>query len=184
LFQPLRRPALRRDAPSTRTTEHDHWFVGSVRPSRGVPPSNIARLRDTVGSLRGADRPFDICVYGPLGAATAFDEPARAHAHTAAVPDWLQVGLVSVPPEVATNWAATPSATPPPFVWFCSVKPLGRRAGPGRAQARMLTARDTTRATVSNEASDWSIMSSFAQGVSGMVSVGLKAVTFVNDTYR
>ena len=48
--------------------------------------------------------------------------------------------------------------------------------------ARMLTARDTTSATVSSEASDWTIIRSFAQGVSGIVSVGLNAVTLVKDT--
>jgi hypothetical protein len=45
----------------------------------------------------------------------------------------------------------------------------------------MLTARDTTTATVTNEAKDWTIISSFAQAVSGMVSVGLNAVALVND---
>ena len=37
----------------------------------------------------------------------------------------------------------------------------------------MLTAREITTATVTNEASDCTIMSNFAQDVSGMVSVGL-----------
>jgi hypothetical protein len=45
----------------------------------------------------------------------------------------------------------------------------------------MLTARETTTATVTNEARDWSIISSFAHVVSGIVSVGLNAVALVND---
>ena len=48
-------------------------------------------------------------------------------------------------------------------------------------QLRMLTARDTTTATVTNEARDWNIINSFDHGVSGIVSVGLNAVAFVND---
>jgi len=52
------------------------------------------------------------------------------------------------------------------------------------AQFRMLTARETTTATVTREARDWNIISSFAQSVSGMVSVGLNAVALVNDVYR
>jgi hypothetical protein len=47
----------------------------------------------------------------------------------------------------------------------------------------MLTARDIASATVRSEASDWSIMSSFAQAVRGMVSVGLNAVALVNEVY-
>ena len=46
---------------------------------------------------------------------------------------------------------------------------------------RMFTARDTTTATVTKEAKDWSIIKSFAQVVRGIVSVGLKAVALVND---
>ena len=46
---------------------------------------------------------------------------------------------------------------------------------------RMLTARAMTRATVSSEASDCTIIRSFAHGVSGMVSVGLNAVALVNE---
>jgi len=45
----------------------------------------------------------------------------------------------------------------------------------------MLTAREITTATVTSEAIDWSIMSDFAQDVSGMVSVGLNAVALVNE---
>jgi hypothetical protein len=45
----------------------------------------------------------------------------------------------------------------------------------------MFTARETTTATVTSEARDCSIMSSFAHPVSGMVSVGLNAVALVND---
>jgi hypothetical protein len=45
----------------------------------------------------------------------------------------------------------------------------------------MLTARETTTATVSNEARDCNIINNFAQAVSGMVSVGLNAVALVNE---
>ena len=48
-------------------------------------------------------------------------------------------------------------------------------------QFRMFTAREITRATVNKEAKDWIIISSFAHGVKGMVSVGLKAVALVNE---
>ncbi len=41
-----------------------------------------------------------------------------------------------------------------------------------------------TRATVTRETRDWASMVSFAQRVSGMVSVGLNAVALVNDRYR
>ena len=54
----------------------------------------------------------------------------------------------------------------------------------GTAQLRMFTARDTTRATVNSDASDWTMKSILAHGVSGMVSVGLKAVALVNDVKR
>ena len=39
-------------------------------------------------------------------------------------------------------------------------------------------------ATVTSEASDCRAISDFAEGVSGMVSVGLNAVALVNDVYR
>jgi hypothetical protein len=48
----------------------------------------------------------------------------------------------------------------------------------------MLTAREMTSATVRRDAVDWTAINSFAEGVSGIVSVGLKAVAFVNDVYR
>jgi hypothetical protein len=50
-------------------------------------------------------------------------------------------------------------------------------------QLRMFTARAATNATVSSEASDWTSMSILAHCVRGMVSVGLKAVEFVAETY-
>src|SRR5580700_362283 len=52
----------------------------------------------------------------------------------------------------------------------------GGDGGGGALQLRMFTARETTTATVTSEARDWSIMSILAQAVRGMVSVGLKAV--------
>jgi hypothetical protein len=48
----------------------------------------------------------------------------------------------------------------------------------------MLTARATTRPTVISEAIDCALISHLAVGVSGIVSVGLKAVAFVSETYR
>ncbi len=87
-----------------------------------------------------------------------------------------------------TAWRQTPRAGgpggPPPFYRPREGAPSGRirPAGPGyEAQFRMLTARETTTATVTREASDCSIISSLAQAVSGMVSVGLKAVALVKD---
>jgi hypothetical protein len=49
---------------------------------------------------------------------------------------------------------------------------------------RMLTARATTRATVTIEMADCAVMPIFAQRDSGMTSVGLKAAALVNDRYR
>lgn len=46
---------------------------------------------------------------------------------------------------------------------------------------RMLTARAMTRATVTRDTADCSIMAIFAQRDSGITSVGLKAVALVND---
>ena len=48
----------------------------------------------------------------------------------------------------------------------------------------MLTARATTSPIVSSEVSDCRLIRIFANGVKGIVSVGLNAVAFVNDTYR
>jgi hypothetical protein len=48
-------------------------------------------------------------------------------------------------------------------------------------QLKMLTARETTTATVSSDAIAWTDINSFAHAVRGIVSVGLKAVAFVND---
>ena len=51
-------------------------------------------------------------------------------------------------------------------------------------QLRMFTARETTSATVNSDASDCTMKRILAHGVSGMVSVGLKAVALVNDVKR
>jgi len=48
-------------------------------------------------------------------------------------------------------------------------------------QLRMLTALEITTATVTSEARDCNIMRSFAQALSGIVSVGLNAVALVNE---
>ena len=45
---------------------------------------------------------------------------------------------------------------------------------------RMFTARAITSATVTSEMADWPSMVSFAHAVSGITSVGLKAVALVN----
>ena len=49
---------------------------------------------------------------------------------------------------------------------------------------RMLTARATTRATVTIETLAWAVMPIFAHRDSGIVSVGLNAVALVKDRYR
>ena len=46
----------------------------------------------------------------------------------------------------------------------------------------MFTARATTRPIVTSETKDWTSIRSFAICVSGIASVGLNAVAFVNDT--
>jgi hypothetical protein len=48
----------------------------------------------------------------------------------------------------------------------------------------MLTARATTRATVTIETAAWAVMPIFAQRDIGMTSVGLNAAAFVKDRYR
>lgn len=48
-------------------------------------------------------------------------------------------------------------------------------------QLRMLTALATTSPIVTSAVNDWPAMRALAIGVSGMVSVGLKAVALVND---
>jgi hypothetical protein len=48
----------------------------------------------------------------------------------------------------------------------------------------MLTARATTIPIVTSEAPDWTAISIFAIGLSGIVSVGLNAVALVKDVYR
>ena len=48
----------------------------------------------------------------------------------------------------------------------------------------MLTARETISPIVTSETIDWTPMTHLAIGVSGIVSVGEKAVAFVSDTYR
>jgi hypothetical protein len=49
---------------------------------------------------------------------------------------------------------------------------------------KTLTARAMTSATVTTETADWVSIVNLAHLVIGMVSVGLKAVAFVNETYR
>ena len=51
-----------------------------------------------------------------------------------------------------------------------------------RRHCRTFTARATTSAAVTKAIADCVIIASFAQRESGMVSVGLKAVAFVNET--
>jgi hypothetical protein len=65
-------------------------------------------------------------------------------------------------------------------VWL----PVATALGPSAAQPRMFTARATTNPTVSRAATDWMPITTFAVCVSGIVSVGLNAVAFVNDVYR
>jgi hypothetical protein len=58
--------------------------------------------------------------------------------------------------------------------------PRGLRA----LSAGVLTARATTRPSVSSEASDCTPMRLLAVAVRGIVSVGLNGVALVSDTYR
>jgi len=48
----------------------------------------------------------------------------------------------------------------------------------------MFTARETTSPIVTSETTDCTPITHLAIGVSGIVSVGEKAVAFVSDTYR
>ena len=48
-------------------------------------------------------------------------------------------------------------------------------------QLKMFTARETTTATVTNDARDCSIINNLAHAVRGIVSVGLNAVALVNE---
>jgi hypothetical protein len=48
---------------------------------------------------------------------------------------------------------------------------------------KMFTARAATRSTTRAESDDSNSIRSFAQRLSGIVSVGLKAIEFVNETY-
>ena len=61
---------------------------------------------------------------------------------------------------------------------------LGEVAAGHRSSRRMLTARAATSSNVRIERPDCTSISSFAQRVSGIVSVGLNALAFVNETYR
>lgn len=56
-----------------------------------------------------------------------------------------------------------------------------RRLALTHGQPRMLIARENTSATVSREANDCTIINNLAQVVSGIVSVGLKAVALVKE---
>src|SRR5262245_8053774 len=63
------------------------------------------------------------------------------------------------------------------------------RAGPAEGllterDQRMLIARAAMMPMVASESTPWVPMMSFAECVSGIVSVGLKAVEFVTETYR
>ena len=86
--------------------------------------------------------------------------------------------LSSSPTRTSTSISRATSCFP--LLWWRR-SDTSAPSGAERAQPRMFTAREITTATVTNEANDWSIISSFAHGVSGIVSVGLKAVAFVND---
>ena len=61
------------------------------------------------------------------------------------------------------------------------VAPAAGAVGAISAQPRMPTARDTTRSSRSTDTEAWPSIVSLAQGARGIVSVGLKAIAFVND---
>ena len=64
------------------------------------------------------------------------------------------------------------------------VPALAQRRGVARRHAKTFTARAMTRPRMTSDTVAWSIMLSFAQGASGMASVGLNAVAFVKPRYR
>jgi hypothetical protein len=76
-----------------------------------------------------------------------------------------------------TTGAWCPRRCSPPWMTICG----GSRT---TGYLRMLTARATTRTTVTSDTADCSSMVIFAQRDSGITSVGLKAVALVNDRYR
>ena len=107
----------------------------------------------------------------------------------------IELGHLRLPSRRGSALRATRSATDRsrvrhlvsgPNPSFCEV--LGRRrmtSTPLRLrQPRMLTARETIRPIVTSETSDWTPMMLLAMGVSGIVSVGEKAVALVSETYR
>ncbi len=89
---------------------------------------------------------------------------------------------------MATVWPIPgPVADPTPSAGAEAAGPAPSTSGPTLrrgAYLRMLTARATTRATVIREMADCNNMIILAQRVRGMVSVGLKAVALVKDTYK
>ena len=62
-------------------------------------------------------------------------------------------------------------------------KPRFGGASPFRAYLTMLTARAATSRTVTAEIADSQSIRSFARWLSGIASVGLKAIEFVNERY-
>ncbi len=84
------------------------------------------------------------------------------------------------PPATSRPWASgpTPGTTTPEGAPVRSCPASYWRT----PHCRMLTARATTRRTVSSDTTDCRVISSFAQVDSGIVSVGLKAVALVKAT--
>jgi hypothetical protein len=101
---------------------------------------------------------------------------------------WRIEPLVHCPRHIlVAPWTELPQTVP--FAGLPTL-PRGQFGEPGTGMCpgaldspyfKMFTARAMTSATVINEIADWTSIVSFAQRDSGMTSVGLNAVAFVND---
>jgi hypothetical protein len=142
------------DSDPRLTTDRNHVpiFLSSYRPTKHARPE--LALRGEVGGVEHNDLMVDL--HG-----TILPQPrARRPRRLATWRRRLRHG--------AGSYA---------FVGFDDIK-LGSIAI-GHGQLKMLTAREMTSATVSKEASDWSMNRIFADALRGIVSVGLKAVALV-----
>ncbi len=155
------RPGGRHQPGSTAAeTGSAHTASGGGRPAQGQPHwEDPVRLAPSCGWL-------------PPASTMPGAVPSR-------VSSWFAMSCGVAPrrpsgPAAAAAAAASSTRTGPSSAHF----------NPSSAHFKMFTARDTTRATVSSDARDCSIISSFAVADSGMVSVGLNAVALVNDVYR
>jgi len=92
----------------------------------------------------------------------------------------LRAGGTGVAPD--EHMAGHPAGDQLPIEMAPAAGMLGARwVRSARHQLRMLTARATTSPIVTSAVNDWPAIRALAIGVSGMVSVGLKAVALVKD---